>query len=110
MRDLLTDHVDRFNQGVRTGDFTPMLEHFSSEAELVFEGVPAGPFRGKEAIAAAYREQPPDDELDVLDARETEGGVIVAGYAWRREPGRRAGEMRLTVLEGQIERLVVTFD
>ena len=64
---------------------------------------------GRDAIAQAYREQPPDDELDVLDIRR-EGDTLIAGYAWRRRPDVRAGELRLTVDGDLISRLVVTFD
>jgi ketosteroid isomerase-like protein len=106
---ILEDHVERFNAGVRSGDFQPMLENFADDATMAFEGVPVGPFAGREAIARAYRDQPPDDELDVLDERR-EGDTVIAGYAWRREPERRAGELRLTVDGGRISRLVVTFD
>jgi ketosteroid isomerase-like protein len=105
---LLEDHVERFNDGVRTGDFTRMLENFADDATMAFEGVPVGPFAGRNAIAQAYRDQPPDDELDLLDTRR-DGNTIVAGYAWRREPEKRAGELRLTVAGGTISRLVVTF-
>ena len=107
--ELLHDHVARFNEGVRTGDFGPMLERFSDDAELVFEGVPVGPFRGKDAIAAAYREQPPDDEVRVLSAEEREDGFVVARYAWAKKPDISAGEMRVTRDGGAISRLVVTF-
>jgi RimJ/RimL family protein N-acetyltransferase/ketosteroid isomerase-like protein len=106
---MLDAHVERFNAAVRSGDFGPMLEHFAEDATMAFEGVPVGPFAGRDAIAGAYREQPPDDELDVLDTRLV-GDTIVAGYAWRREPNRRAGELRLTVRRGLITQLVVTFD
>jgi steroid delta-isomerase len=106
---LLSAHVAAFNAGIRTGDFAAMLEGFAEDAELVFEGVPVGPFRGRESIAAAYREQPPDDEVEILDVEER-GEAVVAGYAWRREPGKRAGEMRLTSSGDMITRLVVTFD
>jgi ketosteroid isomerase-like protein len=105
---ILKDHVERFNEGVRTGDFARMLENLADDATMAFEGVPVGPFVGRDAIARAYREQPPDDELAVLDTRR-DGDTIVAGYAWRREPGKRAGELRLTVADGRITRLVVTF-
>jgi steroid Delta-isomerase len=67
---LLRDHVERFNSGVRSGDFGPMTELFTDDAELAFEGVPVGPFRGREAILAAYREQPPDDTIEILQASE----------------------------------------
>jgi hypothetical protein len=86
---LLHEHVERFNAGVRSGDFGPMLAAFAEDAELVFEGVPVGPFRGREAIAKAYRTQPPDDEVLLLDERE-EAAEVVAGYAWSSEPGVRA--------------------
>ncbi len=107
--ELLRNHVERFNAGVRTGDWAPMLELFAEDAELRFGGVPVGPFHGKDAIAAAYREQPPDDEIEVGDAEER-GAEIVARYAWLRDEGRTAGELRVTPRDGRIARLVVTFD
>jgi steroid delta-isomerase len=106
---LFEAHVDRFNAGVRTGDWEPMLEQFDEAAELEFRGIPVGPFSGKDAIAAAYREQPPDDELRVLAQRERVDGVD-ALYAWLAEPEVAAGEMLLTTDAGRIRKLVVTFD
>jgi steroid delta-isomerase len=109
MNELLHDHVERFNDAVRSGDWERMLGGFQDDAELEFRGVPVGPFTGREAIAAAYREQPPDDQLRVLEEREREGRVE-ARYAWLREPDVAAGEMLITARAGRIERLVVTFD
>ena len=106
---LVDEHVTRFNAAVRSGDYGPMLENFADDATMSFEGVPVGPFVGRDAIAEAYRERPPDDELDVLDIRQ-DGDTIVAGYAWRTEPGVRAGELRLTVDGQTITKLVVTFE
>jgi steroid Delta-isomerase len=106
---ILDEHVQRFNAGVRSGDFGPMLENFSAGATMAFEGVPVGPFEGRDAIAQAYRDQPPDDELDVLDTRRV-GDTLIAGYAWRRTPDLRAGELRLTLDDDRIAKLVVTFD
>jgi len=106
---LLDRHVQHFNAGVRTGDWGPMLEQFDEGAELEFRGIPVGPFAGKNAIAAAYREQPPDDQLRVLEQRERRDGVD-ARYAWLAEPEVAAGEMLLTTNAGRIKKLVVTFD
>ena len=106
---LLNEHVDRFNRAVQTGKWEEMTFHFTEDAELAFDGVPAGPFRGRDTITAAYREQPPDDEVRILDANQV-GDETVAGYAWAANPERRAGEMRLTERDGRIARLVVTFD
>lgn len=107
--DLIEGHVALFNAGVRSADFGPMLERFTEDAELRFEGVPVGPFVGKDAIAAAYRTRPPDDEIEVLEMSAQEDKRVV-DYAWRREPGKRAGRMMVTTLNGMISRLVVTFN
>jgi hypothetical protein len=107
--ELLREHVERFNAGVRTGDWGPMLEGFEDAAEMEFRGIPVGPFVGKEAIAAAYREQPPDDEMRVLEEREADGRVE-ARYAWLAEPDVAAGEIFLKPANGSIRKLVVTFD
>jgi steroid delta-isomerase len=105
---LLEEHVRRFNEGVRTGDFGPMAAAFAEDAEMHFEGVPVGPFVGRDAIAAAYRDEPPDDEVEIFDT-EDRGGMIVARYGWLRDEGRQAGEMRLSPRNGRIQKLIVTF-
>jgi steroid delta-isomerase len=86
-----------------------MVEEFADNAELAFEGVPVGPFRGKEAIARAYAEQPPDDEIEILRTRESGENLIVVDYAWRSDPKARAGAMIFRLRDGRIDRLLVTF-
>jgi ketosteroid isomerase-like protein len=73
-------HVSSFNRAVLSGDYTEMLSRFADDAELVFEGVPAGPFRGRDAIARAYAEQPPDDTVELLEI--IDGNPVVARYSW----------------------------
>ena len=109
LSELLHEHVESFNTGVRTGDWSSMLAGFEDAAEMEFRGVPVGPFNGKDEIAGAYREQPPDDELRVLEEHERDGR-IEARYAWLAEPDVAAGEMLLTPEGGRIRKLVVTFD
>jgi drug/metabolite transporter (DMT)-like permease len=106
---LLDDHVQRFNAGVRTGNWKSMVAGFADDAEMEFRGVPVGPFVGRDAIAAAYREQPPDDELRVLEQRQV-NGRYEARYAWLAEPDVAAGEMFLMPEDGVISKLIVTFD
>jgi steroid Delta-isomerase len=79
-----------------------MAAAFSEDAELVFEGIPVGPFAGRDAIAEAYRAQPPDDEIVLLGGDGT--------YAWANEPEIPAGQMFLTERDGEIVRLVVRYD
>jgi len=105
---LLVRHVERFNEAVRSGDYAPMLSAFAPEAEVVFVGVRAGPFLGRDAIAAAYAGQPTDEVLQLCPSRE-EKDVTVADYAWAAD-GVRAGRMLLSARDGLINRLVVTFE
>jgi len=106
-RELLESHVARFNEGVRSGDWEPMLQRFAADAELRFEKAPA-PFRGLDEIRRAYREQPPDDEIRLLGIQDdVDDGRVTAAFAWAR-----GGTGRLVVEHerGAIERLVVIFD
>ena len=68
----------------------------------MFEGIPVGPFTGRQAIAAAYAAQPPDDEIVLVGEDGT--------YAWARQPGMAAGQMVLTERDGEIARLVIRYD
>jgi len=99
---LLDAHVDRFNEGVRTGDWSGMLELLTEDASLEFDGIPVGPFRGRDAIRAAYTTQPPGDEIVMLD-----GGPA---YAWLREPTERAGEFHLEERGGRIAAIRVVYE
>jgi hypothetical protein len=101
---LLDDYVARFNDGVRTGDWSRLLELLTDDAVLEFDGIPVGPFRGRAAIAAAYEAQPPDEEIVLLD-----GGPAPA-YAWASAPHRRAGELHLTVRDGHVAAIRVLYE
>jgi hypothetical protein len=103
---LLGDYVERFNAGVRSGKWEPMLELLAPDAQLEFVGIPVGPFAGREAISDAYRAQPPDDELVLLEPR----GELGAVYAWASEPARPAGELHLEEREGAIEQVRVLYE
>ena len=106
----LISHCQRFNTAVQTGDFTAMVEHFAEDAEMVFEGVDAGPFSGRAAIAEAYAVRSPHDQVLMLHAEELEDGTLVGEYAWASSAQTRAGGMRMTLDGDLIRRLVVTFD
>jgi steroid Delta-isomerase len=93
---LLSEYVERFNIGVRTGDWSRMLDLVAPDAELEFVGIPVGPFAGREAIDEAYRTRPPDDELVLLERL----GDLAAAYAWAADPTRPAGELHLEERDG----------
>ena len=75
----------------------------------MFEGVPVGPFHGRDEIVAAYKSQPPDDEVLIFAADEN-GEEIVARYGWLNEPSKEAGRMLVTPRDGKIQKLIVTFE
>jgi steroid Delta-isomerase len=108
--DVLERHVELFNAGVRRHDFSCMLSQFADEAVMRFEGVPVGPFEGRSAIAEAYRGQPPDDEIRVLDTSDGGPDRVIARYAWAAAPERMAGRLHLSARDGLITELVVTFE
>jgi len=99
---LLDREVAALNEGVRTGDWSSLVELFTDDAVLEFVGIPLGPFHGRAAIEEAYRGMPPDDEIVVLEDR---GDSAV--YAWSSDPGRPAGELHLEERDGAIVRLRV---
>jgi steroid Delta-isomerase len=103
---ILERHVENFNTGVRTGDWTPMLELMTDDVELRFVGIPVGPFEGRAAVGEAYRTQPPTDCLRVLEDR----GDGTAVYAWLKEPERPAGELHLTERDGRISRIRILYE
>ena len=105
----LSAHVQRFNDAVGSGDYSEMLRGFTIDAEMVFEGVPVGPFLGRDAIADAYATRPPSDEVRLLGEPLVEGETAESPYAFATD-GRRAGRMIVTVNGGLISRLVVTFE
>jgi hypothetical protein len=104
---LLDRHVRTFNHGVRTGDWEPMLKHFAPDAELRFENVPTGPFAGLDAIRAAYREQPPDDEIALLGVQDDGEHTVTAAFAWLKGG---TGRLLLEHERGLVTRLTVIFD
>jgi steroid Delta-isomerase len=100
--------VAEFNSAVRGGRWDRYLERFTDDAVLEFVGPPAGPFGGREAIAAAYRDAPPDDTIAVVAPPSTAGDETVVAYRWNDSGA--TGSMRITARAGRISRLVVTFD
>ena len=79
------EYVEAHNAAVRSGDWDAFSRWFADDAEVRFEGVPVGPFRGREEIRAAYESRPPDDEVEVrnVEASATERSPTTAGRQTR---------------------------
>jgi hypothetical protein len=75
-----------------------------------FENVPGvGIFEyvGPPAYTAAYAEQPPDDQLDIVGPVRDVGEILIIPFVWHRDGA--PGLIRLTVGHGLITRMVATF-
>jgi hypothetical protein len=94
--DRVATHVARFNAAVSSGDWDQFVAPFAEDAVLEFVNVPVGPYLGRDAIAAAYRKNPPDDTLavrsvdtagasDAIDFAWTKGGVGMLRLDWTKD-------------------------
>lgn len=102
-------HLDAFNTAVHGGDWAAFAARFAADAELDFVGVPVGPFRGRAAIEAAYRADPPDDTITRAGDARVVGDEHIVPFRWDRTGS--TGTMRLEWAPGgAVRRLVVSFD
>jgi len=98
-----TDHLDAFNHAVTTGDWETFAHRFAENATMTFLGVPAGPFHGRTAISAAYRENPPTEPMTLV-------GPDADAVRFRWASGG-TGTMEITwTPEGAVQALTVAFD
>jgi len=104
-----TDHVSAFNHAVTTGDWDTIAHRFADDATMTFVNVPAGPFHGRTAIAAAYRENPPTETMTLLDGEGTDPDTT--GKVRFRWAAGGTGSMELSwTPDGAVQALTVAFD
>ena len=89
---MLVEHVERFNEAVRSGDDSPMLAAFAPTRRWRSRASPSARSCGRDAIAAAYAQQPPDDEIVAArgaarERRHGGDGLRVEGRAERAPAG-----------------------
>ncbi len=80
-------------------------DRFTPDARMTFVGVPAGPYTGRDAIAAAYELQPPTETLEAIRI-ETDGNTDVVEFVWA---SGGSGTMRLEWNAGRVAMLEVVF-
>ena len=107
MNGRVESHLDAFNDAVRSSNWDAFAERFAMDARMEFVGVPVGPFEGRDAIAAAYRANPPQDTMTALHT-ESDGAVDAVNFAW---DAGGTGTMRLSwTADGLVAALSVAFD
>jgi steroid Delta-isomerase len=99
-------HVLAFNQAVVDGNWSAFAERFTGDATMRVLVVPPMEVAGREAIRAAYQQQPPTDTLTVTHA-DSLGDVDVVDFRWT---SGGTGTMRLTWSGGLVASLEIRFD
>ena len=100
-------HAALFNAAVSKGDFGTFVETFAPDAIMRFVGAPAGPFVGREAIAAAYAQAPPDDTMSIIDVQAEGPSTARVRFAWTRGG---TGAMTVSWRDDEVTDLTVEFD
>ncbi len=105
------DYVAGFNAAVATGDYAPLTAWYSEDAVLRFENVPPEAasleFAGRQAIADAYAQNPPDDQIELAGEPIERNGHVTVAFAWRRDGS--PGVLDFVLADGLISALTVTF-
>ena len=108
---FVTDYVAGFNAAVAAGDYGPLLARFTDDAVLRFENVPPEAasleFAGREAIAEAYAQNPPDDQIDLTGQPVARGEHVTVPFAWRAD--QSVGVLDFVLSDGLIAALTVIF-
>ncbi len=106
-----SDYVAVFNAAVASGDYGPLLARFTDDAVLRFDNVPPEAasieFAGRQAIADAYAQDPPDDQIDLTGEPIARGEHVTVGFAWRRD--QSAGVLDFVLSTDLISALTVIF-
>jgi hypothetical protein len=103
---IASRHVAEFNDAVQAREFGWFLTLFSDDAAIRFENVPGAgtlEFAGRDAYTTAYRQQPPDDQIDISGPVSVQDNSVTVPFTWRRDKGQ--GTMRLTYRPGDPEDL-----
>jgi ketosteroid isomerase-like protein len=100
-------HTRLFNAAVSSGDFSAFVTTFADDAVVRFDGVPAGPYLGRNTIAAACRDTPPEGTVSVLEVRELGPQTARVRCGWSR-----GGTATVTVTwrDDEVADLTVAFD
>ena len=95
------------NAAVTGGDWAPFVARFAEHGALQFTGRYVASFQGRAAIAEAYRADPPDDTVAVLDERSTPTADTLR-FQWSR--GGTGTLWLAWTGRGEIARMVVDLD
>jgi len=86
---FVAEYIAVFNTAVASGDYGPLLARYADDAVLRFENVPPDAasleFSGRQAIAEAYVQNPPDDQIALTGDPASAGAHVTVAFAWLRD-------------------------
>jgi hypothetical protein len=85
-------YIDRYNDAVRSGSWDQYLDGLADSVRMEFVGEQTGPYDGRYAIGDAYKANPSNDTISVIDL-STEGSIDIVRFSWDRGG---SGLMRIT--------------
>ena len=111
MIDPVARHVALFNEGVRTGDFTPWFNTFTDDAVLTVTGAPMPPAHGRAAIEAVYKGRLPASEMSLTAGSPADptAETVFGEFFWVRAPDT-GGRFTLWLEEGRVTRMDLELD
>lgn len=95
---FVTSLTDAYNDAVASGSYGRLISMFTDDAVLRFGAELT--YAGRQAIAAAYAERPPDDQIELTGDPREEAGSVIAEFTWRRS--KSPGTMRLAVTDDDL--------
>ena len=107
LRSLVDAHCALFNTAVRSADYSRFVATFAEDAVMRFANVPAGPYHGRDAIAEAYRVQPPTDTMTVRSVSAVAEHTAEVRFAW---DNGGTGTMTVRWAGDEVAELTVAFD
>ncbi len=105
MTSRVTEHSRLFNEAVRIGSWDTFTATFTPDAVMRFDGVPAGSYEGRDAIAAFYAASPPASTMTVMSV-ESSGDTDAVRFTW--DDGRGGGTLRVRWHDDQVADVTVT--
>ena len=122
MIDSVARHAALFNEGVRTGDFSPWFATFTDDAVLTLRIAPAGgtpaaagaeipPATGRAEIEALYRARPPASEMSLTagSPADPDAESVFGEFFWVRAPDT-GGRFTLHVVDNRASRIDIELD
>jgi hypothetical protein len=118
--DSVARHAALFNEGVRTGDFSPWFDTFTDDAVLTFHIAPVGggsaaaalpPATGRAEIEALYRARPPASEMSLTagSPADPDAESVFGEFFWVRAPDS-GGRFTLHLVDGRASRIDIELD